>query len=103
MVEVQLNNIGTIFKVKIKDQDGEVVDVSTATTKQIIFRKPGGDPLTKTASFTTDGTDGYIQYTSEADDLNELGIWELQTYVVVSPSEWYGLVLKFRVLRNSKP
>ena len=61
--EIHKNDIGTVFKVTIKDS-AAVVNVSTATTKQIILKKPSGTKLTKDASFFTDGSDGIITYTT---------------------------------------
>lgn len=101
MSEVQYGDIGTLFKIRIVDQDGDVEDVSTATTKEIIFRRPDGTTLTKTASLTTDGTDGYIEYSSVNGDLDMLGVWELQARIVKGGNDWHGTVKKFRVLRNT--
>lgn len=100
MSEVQKNNVGTVFEYLVSNEDG-AINLSTATTKQLLFRKPNGTVLTKTASFKTDGTDGYIKYVTVAGDLDTLGIWEFQSYTVIGGEEWYGEVFKFRVLRNS--
>lgn len=100
MDEIQLNYIGRVFEVLVKNQDDEIENVSTATTKEIIFRKPDGNTLTKTALFTTDGTDGYIKYTTIDEDLDTLGIWEYQYRIVKGSNDWKGPISKFRVLRN---
>ena len=79
--EVHKSDIGTAFRVTV--QDGETaVDVSGATTKQIVFQKPSGTSVTQTAAFVTDGTNGQIQYVTVAGDLNEAGKWIMQGYVV---------------------
>lgn len=101
MTEIQENNVGTLFKVRIVNEDGGVEDVSTATTKEIILRNPAGTSTTHAASFSSDGTDGYIQYVGSSGLLNMLGIWEMQSHVIVGTNEWFGSVTKFRVLRNS--
>ena len=44
--EIHLNDIGTKFLVTVKD-GSSVVNVSTASTKQIIIKKPSGATLTK--------------------------------------------------------
>ena len=59
--EIQQNDIGTKFLVTIKDGDS-AVDISGASTKQIIIKKPSGETLTNSASFNSDGTDGKIYY-----------------------------------------
>ena len=74
MVEFRLNDIGTVITVIIKDSSGTIVDVSSATvTKNIVLKKPDGTIETKGASFTTNGTDGSIYYTTISGDLNTLG------------------------------
>lgn len=60
-----------------------VIDISTATTKQIKF-VGNTESVTKTASFTTDGTDGKIEASLLSTDLTETGIWKVQAYVVLS-------------------
>ena len=62
-VYVHNGDIGTVFELTIKDTDEAVIDVSTAAVKYIYFQDPTGARRRKTAAFTTDGTDGKIQYT----------------------------------------
>src|SRR5678815_4285948 len=82
-------------------EDGQTVDVSGVSTKQLIFKKPNGTKVTKTASFLTDGTDGIIQYLTEAGFLDTVGIWSVQGYVVF-PGGFDGNsdVMTFSVDRN---
>jgi len=83
MAELHLNDIGTVIRVRIIDEATDAaLDVSDATTKQIIFKKPDNVSVTKTAVFTTDGSDGYIQYVTVADDLDVAGTWKVQGKVV---------------------
>src|SRR5262245_42640865 len=81
MESVQKEAIGVAIICTIKE-DGVAVDVSTVSTKQIIFRKPDGSTVTKTATFTSGGTDGKIQYTTVSGFLDMVGVWECQGYVV---------------------
>jgi len=97
--EIHQNDIGTQFKCTIKD-DTTAVDVSSATTLQIIFTKPNGSQLTKDASFYTDGTDGIIYYNSVSGDLDTVGTWKLQGYVVLSSGSWKSDIKRFKVHRN---
>lgn len=85
--EVHVGDIGTVFRLTIYD-DTTLANLSGATTKQILFSKPSGMLLTKTAVFTTDGTDGKIQYVTVAGDLDEAGQWTIQGYLVLST--WTG-------------
>jgi hypothetical protein len=97
--EVHLNDVGTVFELTIKE-GSTIVDVSTTTAKQIKFLKPSGEVLTKTASFTTDGTDGKIKYASIAGDLDEVGPWEIQAVVTFASGEWNSNTSQFDVYRN---
>ena len=97
--EIHLNDIGTIFEVTVQD-DGVVVDISGATTKEIIFKKSRGEVVTKPAVFTTDGVDGKMRYVAVAGDLDERGQWELQAHVVLASGEWRSDVDVFTVFPN---
>ena len=97
--EVHKSDIGTLFKVTV--QDGTTaVDVSTATTKQLLFKKPDGTVLTKTAGFFTDGTEGIITYSSISGDLNLIGLWTIQAFIIISAKEFHSDIARFRVHRN---
>lgn len=79
---IHVDDVGTIFKVLIKDDDtGAALDIRTATTLQLKFKKPQSPTVTKTAVFTTDGSDGYIQYPVIAGDLDISGKWSVQGFV----------------------
>ncbi len=97
--EIHKDDIGTLFKCTIKDGN-TIVDVSSVTTKQLIFKKPSGALLTKAASFFTDGTDGIITYASASGDLNEVGTWRLQGFVDFGSTEFKSDIQRFKVHKN---
>lgn len=97
--EIHVNDIGNTFTVTLKDGVGEV-NISTATTKSIIFGKPDGTTLTKTAVFATDGEDGVIQYSSILGDLDIPGIWSIQAHVVLPTGNWRTDIAHFDVHGN---
>lgn len=82
MTDIHVGDIGTVFKIKIVDDDGIAINIASATTLQIIFLKPNNQRLVKTATLSTDGTDGFIQYSTIADDLDRPGVWRIQGRVV---------------------
>lgn len=85
---VRENDIGVVFRITItKNSDGTVLDISSATTREIVFRRPSGVIVTKTAVVTNSGTDGKMEYVSEADFLNETGNWKLQGHVIVGSND----------------
>jgi len=85
--EVHVGNIGTIFRGTVRDAAG-VVDISGASTLQLFFKKPNGQVLTRTATLTTTGTDGQLEYETVAGDLDVSGVWQWQGYVVTSDGAW---------------
>jgi hypothetical protein len=97
---VHLNDIGTIFELTIVDQDEAVVDISSATTKEIVFLKSDGTTLTKTASLVNTGTDGKMKYASIAGDLDVVGNWSAQGVVTIGTGTWHSEELQFIVHRN---
>lgn len=84
MSDVRIGDVGVIFRLTVKE-DGVVVDIATATvTKEIKFVSPNGTVKTKDATFTTDGTDGKLEYPSIAADLDECGQWRMQAHVALT-------------------
>jgi hypothetical protein len=98
MEYVQLNAIGVAIIATIEEDD-VIVDVSAAITKELIFKKPCGTVVTKAATFTAEM--GQIQYITVAGDLDEVGFWSVQGYVVY-PGAFNGRseVVEFRVREN---
>lgn len=96
--EIHVGDIGTQFIITVTDNTA--VDISTATTKQFIFKKPDGTKLTVSASFYSDGTDGKLTYTTVDGDIDIAGTWKLQTLVVISDGTFYSDVTTFKVYSN---
>jgi len=96
-IYVHNGDIGTIFRLTITDTAGAAIDVSTATVKYINFQDPSGVRMQKTASFTTDGTDGKIQYTTVSGDIDSVGTWQIQGYVETSLGKFWTEKDSFKV------
>lgn len=97
--EIHVGDIGTVLRATVKD-GSNAVDISGATTKQIILRRPDGTTLEKNADFTSDGTDGRMEYSTVSGDLNQAGSWMLQGYVVLPVGSWKSDTKIFRVYEN---
>lgn len=97
--EIHVNDVGTQLVVTVLD-DGAVVDISTATEIYILLRKPDGVTYTKTASLYSDGTDGKMEYTTEADDLNAAGNYKIQGKVVLGGGTYFTSLGTFKVHCN---
>ena len=99
--EAQFNDIGTLLKVQIVDENDESIDISSATSKWILLLKPDKvTSLLKPASFSTDGTDGYIEYATVDGDLDQLKSWKIQGRVTTPLGTWTSKKGKFTVLSN---
>lgn len=97
--EIHVDDVGTQFLLTIMDGSA-AVDISSASTKQIIIKKPSGTKMTKSATFSNDGSDGKIYYSSIADDLDETGSYKLQGKVIISDGTFYTDITTFKVHRN---
>lgn len=97
---IHVGDVGTDIVLTVLDQDGAVVNLGTATTLEIIFDKPDGVNLTKTASLVTNGSDGKIHYVFIAGDLDQKGEWRYQARVVLSTGTWRTDVARFWVEDN---
>ena len=96
-IYVHNGDVGTIFRLTIKDTAGAAIDVSTASVKYIYFQDPSGVKTQKTAAFYTDGTDGKIQYTTVAGDIDEVGTWMVQGYVETGLGKFWTAKDSFKV------
>jgi hypothetical protein len=97
---IRQNDIGTELQVQINDCNEVVIDVSAASSKQIILKKPSGAMLTKDADFVTDGTDGLLSYVTQSGDLDEIGTWKIQSSVSIGGNVWKSSFKSFKVHRN---
>jgi hypothetical protein len=97
MSDVCEDDVGTVIQVTVMEND-VALDISAATVKQLIFRKPGDTIVTKDAEFVTDGSDGKIDYTTVAGDLDQDGTWEIQAYIEMGGGKWSSEIATFTVL-----
>jgi hypothetical protein len=95
---VKVGDVGTIFRLTLIDcATGTAVDVSGQTAMVFNFKKPDGTIVQKTPTFTTDGTDGQIQYTTIAADIDASGKWFLQGNVTIPSGQFSTGIVNFRV------
>lgn len=100
MSSIHLNDVGTFIEATIIDENGAVVDISTATVKTFTFRKPTGVNITRTAVFSNSGTDGKIKYVTIAGDLDQTGVWSLQAYIEMPSGKFTSDKINFSVESN---
>lgn len=97
--EIHYGDIGVNFNITVMNGTA-VLNVSNANSINIIFQKPDGSDLTKTATLVTNGTDGNIRYTSVSGDLDQVGTWQIQARVDFGASVFSTDIQKFKVYRN---
>ena len=98
--EVHLNDIGTALRVTLYDCD-VVVDLTGISTAEIVLQGPDEISQTFTASvYQGDPTLGIIEYLTQANDLDQEGLWKIQAHVVIPTGEWRSDIEKFRVYAN---
>jgi uncharacterized protein YfaS (alpha-2-macroglobulin family) len=103
--EAHVNDIGTLFRITVYDTTSTgglvIADVSDASAITFTFRRPDGTTFNKTGSFTSDGTNGKVQYTTIDGDLNGAGTWGLQVLIVTSGGTSHNTTVgTFRVFEN---
>ena len=95
-----IDDEGTIFRITIQECIADVltpVDVSGQSAMFFIFKKPDASTLTVTPSFTTDGTDGKLEYITLTGDINQDGVWCLQAEVTLPTGVFRTSIIKFDV------
>lgn len=65
------------------DENGAVLDISAATTKQVTFKKGNTTGNARTLIFDTDGVDGLTHYYVVAADFASAGTYFAQAYIVL--------------------
>lgn len=97
---VHEGDIGTIFEVTVLDAAGVIVDLSSQISMTIVFMTSAAERKEMTAVFTTDGTDGKMQYIAIIGDIDVPGQWRMQGIVVLATGTWYTSVDNFEVREN---
>ncbi len=93
-------DIGTVFEITLLNNDGPALDISQATKKELAFRKPSGEVVIKPAAFGSDGIDGVLEYVAVADDIDEVGAWQIQAVIEMGGATWSSEIDQFSVYRN---
>ncbi len=106
-----IGDVGTILRATIVEEDDDnpgtfdPVDVSGVTEQELIIHKQDGTVVTETTVFTTDGTDGQIQYrVDDPDFFNVGGQWKMQGHVIfptgTPKDEYKSNIVTFHVEEN---
>jgi hypothetical protein len=96
---IHVGDVGIRFSVLIDDENGDSMDVSLATSKDILFRKPSGEIVSLPADCVNDCVDGLIEVIT-TDELDESGIWAIQARIEIGESVYSSSVSNFTVFPN---
>lgn len=97
--------IGTAIRFTIFD-DTTILDVSSASTKDLKLIKPDGTQLTKTLVFSTksgdtgDGKDGRVEYIIISGDVDQNGTYQWQLHLIIGTWDEHSDDGTFTVLSN---
>jgi hypothetical protein len=98
---IQAGAVGMAITLTVRDQDEAIVDLTTATTTQILLKPPQGFAITKTATVVSPSTSGQVRYVTEAGVLGVPGRWKAQAFVVLAGgNEYYSTTIDFVVGAN---
>ena len=99
---IHKGDVGTLFRFRTVDGDGNVVDISSATEIKFRFEKSGRDPVVfeVTGEFATDGSDGIIQYKTVSGDIDVEGYWRVQAFMSYPDNQYHTSKVAFSVWEN---
>lgn len=97
--QIHVNDVGTTLIGTVLDS-GVAVDISSASSIQMLIKKPDQTTLTKTASFNSDGTDGKMKYVTVSGDIDQAGNYKIQGKVVLGTATYFSSVSTFKVYCN---
>lgn len=76
--KIHKGDVGTVIELTV-EEDGVAYDLSQVNTHEILFEKPDGTGVKKTATIVNaPGTDGKMQYVAEAAFFDQAGKWSMQ-------------------------
>ena len=96
---VQKNTIGFAINVQVLT-NFKPMDLSEASVKTLLLKKPSGAVIQRSLSFLNNGSDGKLIYYTVSGDLDQDGDWQLQAQVSNPDGIWWTDTTTFTVLPN---
>jgi hypothetical protein len=102
MINPKVGDIKTKLDFTVKDQNGNVVDISNAVEKKVtILRYRDNSKDVRDCVLLNDGTDGMMRYITTIDDFTTYGIYKVQGFVKFPDgSEFHTSIKSFDVEKN---
>jgi hypothetical protein len=97
-IQVGAKNLAIKLQVK---EGNSVLNISSASVKNMIIEKPDDTIVSGSTAFFTDGTDGIIvYYTSSSSILDQAGDYNAQAYIEMTGFTGYTTPVVFSVYEN---
>jgi len=96
---IQIGAVGLVIELEVKEGYCPL-DISDATIKNIIIKKPDNTVVTKPAAFESSGTNGLIYYKTVIGDLDQAGEYSVQAYLETPAFVGYSTITSFMVYAN---
>ena len=89
---IHVGDWGTKITATITGEDGSIININLATTKELIFKRSDGTIFTKNGVFEAgaDGSDGKFHYMTVDGDIDMGGDWSVQPHVIGPDYEYYA-------------
>lgn len=100
MTDIRQGDVGTVIRLIVQDQDGEVYDLSSADVKTISFKDPVGTVTPYALEFEDDGEDGVCIFTDSTGIFTSAGEWEYQAYFETSSGKFHTNTFSLTVKEN---
>ncbi len=100
MPTVQKGAIGTTILLTMLDEEGDALDLATATDLKVRIGNPDGTVVEHDALLHTDGIDGVLAYVTEGIDLDDVGTHKMQGFATVDGEVKISTIASFKVLAN---
>ena len=97
--EMHVGDIGTAFKIYVKD-GAAVVTLTGTTNKQITIKRPDKTILTDNINFYIDGSDGILTYIISTGTFNQEGTFQFQISYENNAGRWHSDLVPFDVYPN---
>jgi hypothetical protein len=101
-MSLQEGTIGAVIEYTVFEDDGVTPkNISSASQKTLVFRKPNKTVVQVPAAFKTDGTDGVLRYvTTQESELTPGGAYKVQADLIMPAFDGRTSPALFIVMKN---
>lgn len=97
--DLHVGDIGTVLRFIVKE-NGAPLDISEATLLMLCLQKKDKSVIDRPLVFTTDGTDGQVEYVTVYGDIDQKGTWKAQVFYGSTSGSWHTTIVDLDVDDN---